>query len=68
MLVKSAQESSMSISRFGHSVEAVLGCEKNDADGMRAEWAGSPPVPHCRQNSVGTEQKDQAEVIYSGTE
>lgn len=45
----------MSIRRFVHSVEAVLGCEKNDVDGVRAEWAGSAPVPHCRQNSVGAE-------------
>lgn len=34
---------------------------------MRAEWAASAPVPHCRQNSVDREQGEQPEVIHADT-
>lgn len=50
-----------------HSGETVLGRERNDVDGVRAEQAGSAPGPHCRQNSVGMEKKEQAEVTCAGT-
>lgn len=45
----------MYLSRSEHPVEAVLGHEISDTGGMRAEWAASAPVPHCRQNSVDRE-------------
>lgn len=46
---------------------AVLGHEKNDMDGVRAEWTGSAPAPLCRQNSVDREKEGQAEVRHADT-
>lgn len=48
-------------------MEDVLGHEKNYTDGVRAEWAGSAPILHCRQNSVDREKEEQVEAINADT-